>query len=126
MTSTLQLHQISEITDHQAQRESLISRFTLSAVDTFTSDVVDDNNEHISADHFDDTIKDLETATAHNQKVIECQQLQLQHVQQEIEYENNQRELRELNLHLKKDSQLTVMNMINLENNADSTHELQC
>ena len=126
MTLTLQSHQISETNDHQAQRESLTSRSTLSAVNTSTSDVVDDNNEHISADNSDNTIEDLEAATAHNQKVIECQQLQLQHVQQEIEYEDNQRELRELNLHLKKDSQLTVMNMINSENNADSTHELQC
>ena len=113
------------MTDHQAQRESLINRFTLSAVNTSTSDVVDDNNEHISADNSDNTIEDLETATAHNQKVIECQQLQLQHVWQEIEYEDNQRELRELNLHLKKDSQLTVINMVNLRDNADSTHELQ-
>ena len=72
MTSTLQSHQISEITDHQAQREPLISRFTLSVIDTSTSDVVDDNNEYISAGHSDDTIKDLEAATAHNQKVIEC------------------------------------------------------
>ena len=74
----------------------------------------------------DNTIKDLETATAHNQKVIEHQQLQLQCVQQEIEYEDNQRELRELNLCLKKDSQLTVINMINSEDNADSTHKLWC
>ena len=102
MTSTLQSHQISETTDHQAQREPLTSRSTLSAVNTSTSDVVDDNNEHISADNSDNTIEDLETATAHNQKVIECQQLQLQCVQQEIEYENNQQKLRELNLHLKK------------------------
>ena len=52
----------------------------------------------------DNTIEDLEAATAHNQKVIEHQQLQLQHIQQEIKYEDNQRKLRELNLHLKKDS----------------------
>ena len=126
MTSTLQSYQISEITDHQAQREPLISRFTLSVINTSISDIIDDNNKHISAGNSDNTIEDLEAATAHNQKVIECQQLQLWCVQQEIEYEDNQRELRELNLHLKKDSQLTVMNMINSENNADSTHELQC
>ena len=100
--------------------------FLLSAVDTLTSDVIDDNNKHISADNSDNTIEDLEAATAHNQKVIECQQLQLQHVQQEIKYEDNQRKLRELNLHLKEDSQFTVINMINSEDNADSTHELQC
>ena len=125
MTSTLQSHQISETTDHQAQRESLTSRSTLSAVNISTFDIVNDNNEHISADNSDNTIEDLETATAHNQKVIEHQQLQLQCIQQEIEYEDNQRELRELNLCLKKGSQLTVMNMINLRNNADSIHKLQ-
>ena len=126
MTLTLQSCQISETTNHQTQREPSINRSTLSAVNISISDVVNDNNEHISADNSDDTIKDLEIVTAHNQKVIEHQQLQLQCIQQEIEYEDNQRELRELNLHLKKDSQLTVMNMINSENNADSTHELQC
>ena len=125
MTSTLQSHQISETTDYQTQREPSISRSTLSAVDISTSDIIDDNNEHISADHSDDTIEDLKTATAHNQKVIECQWLQLWHIQQEIEYEDNQRELRELSQHLKKGSQFTVINMINSENNADSTHELQ-
>ena len=112
------------MTNHQAQREPLISKSTLSVIDISISDIVDDNNKHISVSNSDNIIEDLETATAHNQKVIECQQLQLQCVQQEIEYEDNQRELRELNLHLKKDSQLTVMNMINLENNADSTHEV--
>ena len=78
MTSTLQSHQISETTDHQTQREPLINRSTLSAVDTSTSDIIDDNNEHISAGNSDNTIEDLEAATAHNQKVIEHQQLQLQ------------------------------------------------
>ena len=77
MTSTLQSYQISETVNNQAQREPSTSKSTLSAVDTFTSDVVDDNNEHISADNSDDTIKDLEAATAYNQKVINYQQLQL-------------------------------------------------
>ena len=72
MTLTLQSCQISEITDHQAQRKPLISKSTLSAVDISISDVVDDNNEHISANNFDNTIEDLETATTHNQKVIDC------------------------------------------------------
>ena len=102
MTSTLQSHQISETTDHQAQREPSTSKSTLSAVNISTSDIVDDNNKHISADNFDNTTEDFEAAIAHNQKVIECQQLQLQCLWQEIEYENNQRELRELNLHFKK------------------------
>ena len=103
----------------------MTSRSTLSAVDTPTSDIVDDNNEHISAGNSDNTIEDLETATAHNQKVIEHQWLQLQHVQQEIKYEDNQRELRKLNLHLKKGPQLTAMNIVNSGDNAGSTHELQ-
>ena len=124
MTSTLQSYQVSETVNNQAQRESLISRSTLSAAETFISDIVDDNNEHISADNSDNTIEDLETATAHNQKVIEHQWLQLWCVQQEIEYENNQWELRELNLCLKKGSQTTIMSTTHSEDNADSTHKL--
>ena len=73
MTSTLQSCQISETTDHQAQRESSTSKSTLSAVNTSISNIVDDNNIHISADNSDDTIENLEAATAHNQKVIEHQ-----------------------------------------------------
>ena len=105
MTSTLQSCQISKTTDHQAQRESLISRSTLSAVNISISDVVDDNNKHISVDNSDNTIKDIKTATAHNQKVIDCQQLQLQCVQQEIKYEDYQRKLRELSIHCHKHDQ---------------------
>ena len=62
---------------------------TLQAAETSTSDVTEDNNEHIDINHSDDIINDLEAVTAHNQKVIKCQQLQLQFVQQEIEFENN-------------------------------------
>ena len=72
MTVILQSCQISEMVNNQVQREPSTSKSTLSAAETSTSDVIDDNNEHISADHSDDTIKDLEAATAHNQKVIEC------------------------------------------------------
>ena len=82
----------------------MTNRSTLSAVDISTSDIVDDNNKHISVSNSDDTIEDLEVATVHNQKVIDCQQLQLQCVQQEIKYENNQQKLRELNLYLKEGS----------------------
>ena len=81
MILTFQFCQISEKTDHQTQRESSTNRFTLSVINTSISDIIDDNNEHISADNSDNTIEDLETATAHNQKVIECQQLQLWCVQ---------------------------------------------
>ena len=73
MISILQSCQISEITDHQAQRKPLISRFTLSVIDTSTSDIIDDNNKYISAGNSDDTIEDLEAVIAHNQKVIDCQ-----------------------------------------------------
>ena len=66
MTSTLQSCQISETVNNQAQRESLTNRFTLSVTETSTSDIIDDNNEHISTDNSDNTIKDLEAATAHN------------------------------------------------------------
>ena len=79
-----------------------MSQSTLQAAETSTSDITKDDDEHIDTGHSDDTIDDLEAVTAHNQEVIEHQWLQLQCVQQEIEYENNQRELRELNLHLKE------------------------
>ena len=72
MTSKLQSHQVSETVNNQAQREPLMSQSTLQAAETSTSDVTEDNNEHIDTDHSDDTINDLEAVTAHNQKVIEC------------------------------------------------------
>ena len=46
---------------------------TLQAAETSTSDVTENNNQHIDTDHSDDIINDLEAVTAHNQKVIECQ-----------------------------------------------------
>ena len=73
-------------------------------IEISTSDIVYNNNESLSTDYSDNIIEDFKTITVHNQKVIKCQQLKLQHVHQEIEYEDNQRELRELNLHLKEDS----------------------
>ena len=89
MASTLQSCQISETTDNHTQREPSTNRSTLSAVKTSISDIINDNDEYIDADNSDNTIKDLETITAHNQKVIDCQQLQLQCVQQKVEYKNN-------------------------------------
>ena len=102
-----------------------MSRSTLQAAETPTSDVTEDNDEHIDTGHSDNTIDDLEAATAHNQEVIERQQLQLRRVQQEIEYENNQRELRELNLCLKEGPQLTTTNTTSSGNNAGPAHRLQ-
>ena len=49
-----------------------MSQFTLQAAETSTSDVTEDNNEHIDTDHSDNIINDLEAVTAYNQKVIEC------------------------------------------------------
>ena len=58
------------------------------------------NSEAVEAGNPNDTNKDLEVATAHNQEVIDYQQQQIQHVQQEIKYEENKLELEKLNSHL--------------------------
>ena len=97
MAPMLQSCQASETVDNQAEAGPSTSRSTLPVVNTSTSGIVDNDDEHIAAGNSDDTIEDLEAVTAHNQKVIECQQLQLQHVQQEIEFEDNKRELQKLN-----------------------------
>ena len=102
-----------------------MSRSTLQAAETPTSDIAENNDEHIDTGHSDNTIDDLEAVTAHNQEVIEHQQLQLRRVQQEIEYEDNQRKLRELNLHLKEGSQPTITDMTSSGNNADPAHGLR-
>ena len=96
----LQSHQASETVDNQAEAGPSTSRSTLSVTNTPTSGIVDDNNEHIAAGNLNNTIEDLKAVTAHNQEVIERQQLQLQCVQQEIEFEDNKRELQKLNQHL--------------------------
>ena len=93
MASTLQSCQASKTVNNQAEAGPSTSRSTLPAIDTPISDIVDDNDEHITAGNLNNIIKDLEAVTAYNQKVIEYQQLQLQCVQQEIEFENNKREL---------------------------------
>ena len=100
MAPTLQSHQASETVNNQAEAGPLTSRSTLPVINTPTSGIVDNNNEHITAGNPDDTIEDLEAVTAHNQEVIKCQQLQLQCVQQEIEFKDNKRELQKLNQHL--------------------------
>ena len=97
MASTLQSCQASETVDNQAEAGPSTSRSTLPVANTPTSSIIDDDDEHIAAGNLNNTIEDLEVITAHNQEVIECQQLQLQHVQQEIEFENNKRKLQELN-----------------------------
>ena len=100
MASTLQSCQASETVDNQAEAGPSTSRSTLPVINTPTSNIVDDDNEHIAAGNPDNTIEDLKAVTAHNQEVIKCQQLQLQHIQQEIEFEDNKRELQELNQRL--------------------------
>ena len=97
MAPTLQSCQASETVDNQAEAGPSTSRSTIPVINTLTSDIIDDNSEHIAAGNLNNTIEDLEAVTAHNQEVIERQQLQLQHVQQEIEFEDNKRELQELN-----------------------------
>lgn len=59
--------------NNYAEIDLLISRFTLSAVNIFTADIIDDNNEYINADHSDNIINNFKTVIIHNQKVIKCQ-----------------------------------------------------
>ena len=77
MTPKLRSCQVSETVNNQAQRGPLTSQSTLQAAETPTSDITEDDNKHIDTDHPDNIINDLEAVTAHNQKVIERQQLQL-------------------------------------------------
>ena len=121
MAPTLQSRQASETVNNQAEAGPSTSRSTLPVTNTPTSGIVDDDDEHITAGNPDDTIEDLEAVTAHNQEVIERQQLQLQHVQQESEFEDNKRELQELNQHLQEGPPTTTSS----GNNAGLSHRLQ-
>ena len=78
MASTLQSCQASKTVDNQAEAGPSTSRSTIPVIDTPTSYIVDNDSEHIAAGNLNDTIEDLEAVTAHNQEVIERQQLQLQ------------------------------------------------
>ena len=118
----LQSHQASETVDNQAEAGPSTSRSTLPVTNTPTSGIFDDDDEHIAAGNPNNTIEDLEAVTAHNQEVIKRQQLQLQRVRQEIEFEDNKRELQELNQHLQEDPPTTT----NSGNDAGSLHRLQC
>ena len=80
MALTLQSHQASETVDNQAEAGPSTSRSTLPVVNTPTSGIVNDDDEHIAAGNLNDIIEDLEAVTAHNQEVIEHQQLQLQRI----------------------------------------------
>ena len=120
MASMLQSHQASETVNNQAEAGPSTSRSTLPVTNTPTSGIVDNDDEHIAAGNPNNTIEDLEAVTAHNQEVIERQQLQLQRVQQEIEFENNKRELQELNQCLQEGPSTTT----NSGNNAGLLHRL--
>lgn len=52
--------------NNYAEIDFLISRFTLSAVNIFTADIINDNNEYINADHFDNIINNFKTVIIHN------------------------------------------------------------
>ena len=60
------------------------------------------NGEAVKADNPNDTDKEIEAFTAHNQEVIDCQQQQIRRVQQEIKYEENKQELEKLNARLQE------------------------
>ena len=58
------------------------------------------NSEAVEVDNPNDTDKEIEASTAHNQEVIDRQRRQIQHVQQEIKYKENEQELAKLNARL--------------------------
>ncbi len=121
MAPTLRSRQASETVDNQAEAGPSTSRSTLPVANTPTSGIVDDDDEHIAAGNPDDTIEDLEAVTAHNQEVIERQRLQLRRVRQEIEFEDNKRELQELNQRLQEGPPTTTSS----GNDAGSSHGLR-
>ncbi|SLM34496.1 hypothetical protein LPUS_03277 [Lasallia pustulata] len=57
------------------------------------------DGEAVEADNPNDTDKEIEASTAHNQEVIDCQLRQIRCIRQEIKYEENKRELEKLNAH---------------------------
>lgn len=61
---------------------------------------INDNNDVIYSDNPDETVADLKTTIAQNWEVIDCQQLQVQHLQQELEFKANKKELQELSAQL--------------------------
>ena len=73
MTSTLQSCQASKTVNNQAEAGPSTSRSTLLVVNTSTSDIVNDNDEYITAGNLNNIIEDLKAVTAHNQKVIKHQ-----------------------------------------------------
>ena len=74
-----------------------MSRSTLLKVDTPDSN---DDNGDLNTDCSNDNIEDVEAATICNQAVLDLQRACLLHLQQEVEYNNNERELEALNVHL--------------------------
>ena len=74
-----------------------MSRSTLLKVDTPDSN---DDDSDLDTDCSNNNIEDVEAATIHNQAVLDLQRAFLLHLQQEVEYDDNERELEALNVHL--------------------------
>ena len=70
MASTLQSCQVSETVDNQAEAGPSTSRSTLPVINTLTSDIVDNDDEHIAAGNPNNNIEDIEAATICNQAVL--------------------------------------------------------
>ena len=82
-----------------------MSRSTLPKVDTPDSN---DNDSDLNTDHSNDNIEDIEVATICNQVVLDLQRAHLLHIQQEVKYDNNERELEALNVHLQEGSAVAL------------------
>ena len=92
-----------------------MSRSTLLKVDTSDSN---DNNGDLNIDHFNNNIEDVEVAIIHNQAVLNLQRAHLLHIQQEVEYNDNERELEALNIHLQEGSAVAL----NLSGSCRASH----
>ena len=97
MAPRLQSRHTSEAVDNQAAGEALTSRSTLLKVDTPDSN---DDDGDLNTDCPNDNIEDVEAAIIHNQAVLNLQRACLLHIQQEVKYNDNERELKALNIHL--------------------------
>ena len=118
MAPTLWSSQASKTANNQAG----VGPSTILVIDT-PDTANGGNGEAVEAGNPNDTDKDLEAATAHNQEVIDRQQQQIQHVWQEIKYKENKRELEKPNAHLQEDPKVA---MTTPENNGGFTPGVQC
>ena len=97
MAPTLQSGQASKTVDNQSgQASKTVSDQTAPAIDT-PDTANGGKGAAAKAGNSNDTDDNVEAATAHNQEVIDHQRQQIRRVRQDIEYEENERELERLN-----------------------------